>query len=177
MNGFDPGGMGFDFLEVLTLDQHTAHPILLAPFIDTLQGRQLGFAGGNNDFATNLILNPFRGTKRLHGLLASTAVDGLERARLIVNAGMQHARIMPRLVLCQLRFLFEYHDATFGKPLCQVVSGREPDNPATDDGHVCLLHALSPQHPSRVPPPRLIEPRVTYTALAHPGTPTSAQVH
>src|SRR5262249_211490 len=164
MNGFDPGGMGFDFLEVLTLDQHTAHPILLAPFIDTLQGRQLGFAGGNNDFATNLILNPFRGTKRLHGLLASATVDGLYRASLIVNAGMQPALLMPRLVLCQLRFLFEYSDATLGKPLCQVVSGREPDNPATDDGHVCLLHGRSPQHPSRIPPPHLIEPRVTYTA-------------
>src|SRR5215471_13514618 len=154
MNGFDAGGMGFDFLEVLALDHSAAYPILLATLIDTLQGRQLGFAGGNNDFATNLILNPFRGTKRLHGLLASAAVDGLERARLIVNAGMQHARIMPRLVLCQLRFLFEYYDATLGKPLCQVVSGREPDNPTADDGHVYLLHGLSPQPPSRVPPPR-----------------------
>src|SRR5215471_19103484 len=164
MNGFDAGGMGFDFLEVLALDHSAVYPILLATLIDTLQGRQLGFAGGDNNFAANLILNPFRSTKRLHGLLASAAINGLERTRLIVNAGMEHARIMPRLVLCQLRFLFEYHDTTLGKPLCQVVSGCEPDNPPTNDGHVCLLHGLSPQPPSQVPPPHLIEPRVTYTA-------------
>ena len=142
MNRFDPGGMGLDFLEVLALDKGTAYAILLPPFIDALQRRQLGFASGHNDFATNLVLNPFGGTKCLHGLFAGAAVDGLERARLIVNARMQYPGIMPRLVLCQLRFLFEHHNAALGKPLGQVVSRRQPYDPTTNDGHLSLLHSL-----------------------------------
>src|SRR5215510_7546046 len=87
---------------------------------------------------------------------------------------MQHARIMPGLVLCQLRFLFEYHDTTLGKPLCQVVSGREPDNPPTNDGHVYLLHGLSSTSLSGpAASPRRAQGHI-YT-LPPRRTPTSAQ--
>src|SRR5262245_21258110 len=147
MNGFDTGSVGFKLLQVFAPDHGTAYTVLLAPFIDALQRRQLGVARGDDDFTTDLVLDAFGGAKRLHSLFAGTAVEGFERTRLIVNAGVQHSRVMPRLMLGQLCFLFKHDDATLGKPLGQVVSRREPHDSATDDGHVSLLHTLSPQPP------------------------------
>ena len=149
MNGFDAGGVRFKFVQVFAIDHGAAYTVLLAPFIDALQRRQLGFTGSDNDFAADLIINPFRGAKRLHGLFACAAVEGFKRTRLIVNAGVQHAGVMPRLMLGQLCFLFEHDDATLRKALCQIVSRCEPHNATTDDGHVSLLHTLPPLSPRR----------------------------
>src|SRR5215470_4682518 len=149
MNGFDARSVGFKFVQVFTLDHGTADTVLLTPLIDALQRWQLGSAGSDNDFAADLVIDTLRGAKCLHGLFAGTAVEGFERTRLIVNAGVQHAGVMPRLMLCQLRFLFEHDDATLGKAQCQVVSRCEPHNAATDDDHVSLLHTLPPLSPRR----------------------------
>ena len=60
----------------------------------------------------------------------------LAAARRVVQAGVQHARVAPALVLCHGRLLLQQDDAEARPPFGDLEGRRQPDEAAADDADV-----------------------------------------
>src|SRR5262249_49704129 len=63
-----------------------------------------------------------------------------QRTGFVVDAGVQHAGVVPRLMMGEFPFLFEDGDRSAGKPFEKPIRRRESDNSAANDGDVGGLH-------------------------------------
>ena len=81
--------------------------------------------------------------KILHGQFAFTAIDRLEGTGLVVNARMQHSRIVSGLVFGQRRFFFHDNDplarVTFEEPIGRCQANDTPPDDANIGFQNCLI--------------------------------------
>src|SRR5690606_12413124 len=96
--------------------------------------------GGDDHLAADLVSDALFLTEPLHCPLTFAAVHGLLRAGGIVDAGMEHARIVTRLMLRDLRFLFKNAGSQLRTRLEQAICGGQPDNLSADNRYVKSLH-------------------------------------
>ncbi len=77
-----------------------------------------------------------------HGA-ALAAEPRLQRSRGIIDAGMDHARIVAGLMPGKARLLFQHQDPGFGPAVLIGEGGPNPDDPAADH-HKIICHSRPP---------------------------------
>src|SRR5262245_25425885 len=107
MNRSHAGSIWFKFRQPTSVDDLTLNPVGLAALIDSIQRGQLRLSYRDDDLAANLVIHPLGFTEILHRLFAGAAVDRTKRPWLVIDPRMQHARIAPSLMKCQLRLFFQ----------------------------------------------------------------------
>jgi hypothetical protein len=128
-------------MEAFRPDDFAFDAVGLAPLEDPLQSGQLAFLEGDNDLPANVVGDAFFLAKLDQGESPLSAIDGFERAGLVIDARVDHPRIASRLVLGQTGLFFEKNDLLAGELFDQLVSRGEPDNASTNDDDVCALHS------------------------------------
>src|SRR5205807_9852452 len=102
--------------------------------------RELLFRQRDDDFATNLVGNALGGAKLLERTLPFAAVHGLERARLVINARVQDARVATSLMKREAGLLLQHDDAELRELTGQLIGRGESHDPCSDDDDVRLPH-------------------------------------
>ena len=77
----------------------------------------------------------------VHPARAVDAELGLERARLVIDAGVEHAGVVAGLVTSNLLLALEQRDAQSRLAIQQLVRECQPDDATTDDRKIALLDA------------------------------------
>ena len=139
----DAGGVRLELGQAVLVDLRAVHAVGLAPLVNPLEGRQLAVVDGDDHLAADLVGDPLGRAKLLHRLLAGPAVDRLERARLVIDARVQHARVVAGLMMGQLGFFLEHHDAPAGVLPCDLIGRGETDNSSANNRNIHLLHRSS----------------------------------
>jgi hypothetical protein len=110
MDRIDPRRVRLQLMQARPGDPLAPHAIGQSPLIDPFEGRDLTFVDGHDDLAAPVKGNLLFPAEVLQGPPAGAAVRGLQRARCIVDARMQDARIAATLVLADFSFLLEHLD-------------------------------------------------------------------
>ena len=136
--------MRLDLAHALGLDHRDAgHAVGDAALVQRAQARDLFLRGGDDHLAAAVVLDPVRVTE-LDGQPGPFHTElGLVRARLVVDAGVDHPAVVPGLVVPSSDS-FSRIATTPGRALHDRACGGQPDDPAADDHHVEPVgHALS----------------------------------
>ena len=126
----------FQLQQALAADQFALHAVGLAAGQQVIHRPQFALVGGDDDLADALERDALALAKLLHHLLAGAAVDGLEGVGLVVDAGVQHAGVAPRLVIGQRRLLLQQGDVFLGVALAKGVGRSQADDATADDENV-----------------------------------------
>ena len=102
-----PGGVRLQLQQPLAADQLAAHAVGLAALEDVGQPREFFSLGGDDHLAAEVEGHALGLAELLHRQLALAAVLGLERAGLVVDARVEDAGVVARLVGGDVRFFFE----------------------------------------------------------------------
>jgi hypothetical protein len=108
--------VGFDLADFLRGQPFQFEPIGHPPCIQPLEQWLLFRAGGDNQFAADLVGNRVRSAELDHGLVALAGKTGFETARPVVDAGMDDPAVPPGLVSGPPGFLLEQGQARFAFP-------------------------------------------------------------
>src|SRR5690606_19017869 len=114
------------------LDPSAADAVLLSAIEDPLEPRNFLLTSRDDYLSAQLERDPLLLAELLHGLLASPAVDGLERPGGIVDSRVEHAGVVSRLMLGHLGFLLQNQHAPLRELLAQAVGGGESHDPSAD---------------------------------------------
>jgi len=106
------------------------------PAVQFLERRDLGFLSRYDDLATVFVVNTVLVAELLEESGAANAVLGLERAGTVVDAGVDAAVVVARLVQAEGCLLFEDHASGGGEALGELEGSGEADNASADDGDV-----------------------------------------
>ncbi len=117
----------------------TGEPIGLPALVDRLQAWQLGLIGGHDDLAAALPRDAVGVAELLHPARALHARARLERAGLVVDAGVDDAAVVPRLMGGEALFLLQHEQAKTRVGLAQGQRGGEADDAAAHDGEIGVL--------------------------------------
>ena len=131
--------MGLDVLHGLAVDALEALNLVLhADPVDLLEHGEFVLGGGGDDLAADVVVHPvFLGEG--DELMASLdAVDGLEAAGWVVQATVDHAAVVARLVVAEDGFLFEEGNLGVGVAALQFEQGRGADDAAAHHDEVEL---------------------------------------
>src|SRR5439155_8544565 len=104
-------------------------------------GRPLLLMDWDGHFAADIVRHSVLQADPLHRLLANAAVGCIQRAGLVVDAGMEHAGIMAGLMCADLRLLFNDPDRQLRALLRQVIRRCQSDDPSSENGDVRMRHA------------------------------------
>ena len=146
----DPGGPRFELADPLRSDLLEAiHAVRGGAVADVGQSRQLLAGQRDDELARVADRDPVCLGVGFECGLALAAERRLERSRRVIQAGVDHARVVPRLVGREGRLLLEDGDAEARSCLQEPQSRGETDDPASDDGHIralthCPNDTLSP---------------------------------
>ncbi len=140
MQRHDPGRVRLDLEQPLAVDLLEARDAVRdAAAVQLFETRQLFFAGRHDDFAAQVVLDALGVAKLEQRLHARDAVLRLERPRRVVDAGVDHAAVVPRLVLRQ-RVLFVDDADLVARVLLRDLHRRSyADDAATDDRDVVVV--------------------------------------
>ena len=139
----DAGGVGLELGQAVLVDLRAVHAVGLAALVNPLERRQLAVVDGDDHLAADLVGDSLGRAELFHGLLAGPAVDRLERTRLVVDARVQDARVVAGLMMGQLGFLFEHHDAPAGVLPRDLIGRGQTDNSSANDRDIHLFHHAS----------------------------------
>jgi hypothetical protein len=89
---------------------------------NSMEAISLILVGGDNYLAAKLVVDPMLRTESFHRQLPETAVFCLERAGLVIDAGMENSRVSPCLVLGKFLFFLDNHNGLPGKIFAQSKS-------------------------------------------------------
>ena len=137
----DPGDVRFDLAQLLGADHLGAHAVRARSGAPARPG-----GAGRRRRARPRPCRTPRGRCRA---LGSTRTIEMRPARaqprllgsgLVVDAGVDHARVATALVRADRRFLLHHDDRAVGMRAHDRPRGREPDDPATHDEHVGTVH-------------------------------------
>ena len=78
-----------------------------AALLEFMQSLQLGVVARHNQFTADLVSDVGLAAKLDHLPNTAHGEDGLGRARLVIEAAMQHAAVVATLVTANFRFLFQ----------------------------------------------------------------------
>jgi hypothetical protein len=133
-------GVWFQFLEPVPVDPFATDLVRLAAFINAFESREFLFLGCDDDLAAKLEGDSLFGAKRLHGDFPFSAIDSLKGAGAVVNARMQNSGIVAGLMVSDVGFFLQDCDLEVWTGLIQTPSGRQPDDSASNNDNVELIH-------------------------------------
>lgn len=107
--------------------------VLQPAAIEFVQAGEFVLAGRNDELSTDPCLDALLPTERHHRGIARLAEPGLEAARLVINAGVDHPAVAAGLVSGETRLLLHHHHLGFGKPLLHRARHRQSHDPSA--GH------------------------------------------
>lgn len=122
--------------QFIGIEAFDLHAIELGAGVQRLHALHLQWRGGHQQLAADLELDPVLGAELLGGLGAALAQVGLEAARCVVDAGMDHAAVVPGLVFGQGAFFFQDDQGGAGLALEQFHRGGQADDAAADDAKI-----------------------------------------
>ena len=118
-------------------------PVRMPTALELVEPRQLVVARGDDDLAAALGRDAALVAVLVQQPRALDAQPRLERAGRVVDAGVDHAAVAPRLVHPDLAFLLENADAEPRAADQQLACHGQPDDPGTDDGEVALAGGIN----------------------------------
>src|ERR1700674_1002435 len=132
--------MGLDPCDRRGVDSSQAwHPVGLAPALELLQARELRGVRRQDELSASLVRDPSLGAVLEQLACALDAETGLQRARLVVDARVDHARAVGGLMRCWLGLTLEHADRRPRVAVAQLAGHREPHDPAPDDRKITPL--------------------------------------
>ena len=111
-------------------------PVELAARVEVVEPPQLGFLGRDDQFADLPVRDPLRLAVLPDQLAPLDAQPGLERARLVIDPGVDDAAVVARLVAVEVRLFLDVGELQTRIPEEQLARGRESHDPAADHGDV-----------------------------------------
>ena len=135
VEGGDADGVGFDLRDLGGGQAAEARDAVLdASALELVEGAELAVVEGDDELAAALVRHVVLVAVGVEGVAALGAELGLQRARLVVDAGVDDAGVVARLVGGDLVFSFEDEDARVGRAVQQFAGrGEAEDAPADDD--------------------------------------------
>ena len=116
-------------------------PFAAATLLEVAQPRHLGLVGGDDHLAAALVADPMLVTEGVHPRHPVDAQLRLQRAGLVVDPGVDDARVRTCLVASDVGLALEHGDAELRAPPQEFGGGREAEDPAPDDGQVdAIVH-------------------------------------
>ena len=99
VEGLDAAGVGFDFGQFVGVDDaQVGDAVVGAAPVDLLQAGEFGRVGGDDDLAALVVFDALFAAVLLESLDPFHAEDGLAGALLVVDAGVDDAAVVARLV-------------------------------------------------------------------------------
>lgn len=142
------GRVGLELADPVRLDVREPPEAVGEPAPLELRERsELAFVERDDELATELVRDPALVREPFDGFHSLAAQTRLQRPGGVVQPRMDDTRVAPALVASQLRLLLQ-HGKTQARPrLEQTICGREPDQPAPDDGDVVASSRPVPHEP------------------------------
>ena len=122
--------------------------VLPAALLEFAQALQLGVVARHDQFAADLMRDVGFPAKLDHLPDAPHGENGLGRARLVIEAAMQHAAVVAALVAANFRLLFEQANAAPRLHGLQPPRRRQADNASADDKVVRFHPCTQPRSTS-----------------------------
>ena len=117
-------------------DAEPADPVRCCTAFELRQARELALLDGDDQLAAALVREGALGDVLLERALAGRAELGLQRAWRVVDARMNHPRVVAGLMRRDLRFLLEQGQAKARTSVQESTRSREPEDACTDDDDV-----------------------------------------
>ena len=89
-------------------------PVLLAALVEGAQALQFGFIHRHDQLAADFVGDAVVAAEGGHFLDAGDGQTGLERAGLVIKAGMEHAAVVAGLMAADVGLFFQNDDARPG---------------------------------------------------------------
>ena len=132
--------MRLNFAQLFPLQQpQSDETVGLSPLQQFLEPWNLFFAGGHDDLATDFMLQVVFAAKFHHGGGSLDAKLCLQRSRLVVNAGVNHAAVVSALMTGNSVFFFDQQQPKVWEQAGAVHRGRETYNASADHDDVETL--------------------------------------
>ena len=123
-------------------------PVGLGPFPQRVECPKLAPVGGYHQFATAVYLNAVVGRVVLQRLLAGPAEAGLQRAGLIVEAGMKYATVVSGLMEGERWFLVDDQEGEVWPADQELTGCRQPNDARADNDNVVHRMLAAEAHPT-----------------------------
>ena len=136
MEACDAGDVGLDFADLFGGEARDVKAVLQAPLVEIFEEREFSLVAGDDYLSADVVLETVFATKFDHGLAAGFGEAGFEATGLVVDAGVDDARVTAGLVLGELLFFFEQQDFDAGLRTRKGIRSREADNSAANDGAI-----------------------------------------
>ncbi len=146
----DASGVRLDFAKLFRSDRaKPGNPVLPAPLEERREPRPLFLGRRDDDLSCHLERDPVL-LAETHHLAASADGDArLERAGLVVDAGMKNPAVVPGLVAPDGLLLLQHKDGSPGLSAQKLEGGREPHDPAAHHRHVVHEGVMDRGRPCR----------------------------
>ena len=148
----DARGVGLDLQQALPVNHlEVQRPVGCAPPVELVQAVDLRLVGGDDQLAAHLVLDAVLVAKLPEKDAAGGAEIGLLGAGSVVDAGVDHAAVVTRLVLGYLVLFFDDRNLVARMLLRETHRGGKTDNPAADYADVVVSrvggHPCGPRLP------------------------------
>src|SRR5690606_2032522 len=146
-----------DLLQARGVDElEPRHPVRLPALEQRLEAGELGLVGGDDDLADLLVGQPVLAAEVAHQADTGHAQAGAQRARAVVDAGMDDAGGVARLEPCDLGLLLGHRDPEARPARGEGACRGQPDDAGPDHDDVGAVHGRQDTTP-RVGPRRYRE--------------------
>ena len=140
-----PADLGFGMPELRLVEQFDVDPVLPGPLEQCQHALVLFGVGGDDELAALLVGDVVVVTETNRFAHAAPAEIGFQAARLVVDAGVNDAAVVPGLVEGQRSLFFQQYNALVRLALSQLPGCRQPHDAAAYDHvvvHSMLFHRL-----------------------------------
>ena len=109
-----------------------------AALAQVFEAREFVGVGGDDDFAANIVWNGVFATELDHGRGSGHTEAGFQRAWLVVDAGVDHAAVVPALVAGNPAFFLQHQELEMREAASDFECDGEADDAAADDDYVVV---------------------------------------
>ena len=135
----DTDGVGLNLLEPFGSHHlEVGYAVGDAALVEVIQASQLALVGGDDHLAARIVLDLVFVAEPDEAVLPAHAEPRLPRAGPVVDAGVDDAAVMTRLVLGQLLLFLDHRHLQVRRAFQQLHGRGQPDDAAAHDGHVVL---------------------------------------
>src|SRR5262249_2472430 len=113
-----------------------------------LKGREFALISGNDELPAAIVRDAVLLAEAVHEFAAFGAVLRLGRTRLVIETGVNHAAVVPGLVLGDVLFGFDYRNRSAPG---EGQRRSEANDPAADDEYIRGVHGVRVVGTLRVP--------------------------
>jgi hypothetical protein len=132
-----PAAIRFAFLDLLRIEQLEVVDAVLPPtLVKLLEANELGLFGRDDQLADHLIRDGLGVAVGPRQRVTLDTQPRLERPRLIVDARMDDAAVVPGLMLVVLGLFFDVRKLEARVAVQELAGRRQPHDAAADDGDV-----------------------------------------